>query len=87
MGRIAYRLEANKELEIVENSWLYDVDEDCLSKREYVKEAKRLTEKANKEFKTNYTYQELFGDPEDIGWRYCDKCGEFYWKDDGCYCE
>lgn len=87
MKKVAYRLEANKELEIVENSWLYDVDEDFLSKREYVKEAKRLTEKANKEFGTNYTYQELFGDPIDIGWRYCTECGEYYWGDDGCYCE
>ena len=83
----AYRLESNKELEIVNNSWLYDVEEDFTNKDKYIARAKKLTEKANKEFGTNYSYEELFGKPTDIGWRYCKKCGAFYWGDDWCDCE
>ena len=30
----AYRLESNKELEIVNKSWLYDIDEDFISSKE-----------------------------------------------------
>ena len=86
MGKIIYRLEADKNLKIVNNSWLYDVDEDFTSKKAYIAAAIKLTDKANKEFKTNYTYNELFGEPVDIGWRYCSKCNEYYWADDGCYC-
>jgi len=82
----AYRLEANKELEIVNNSWLYDIDEDFTSKKEYIARAKKLTELANKQFKTNYTYYELFGDPVDVGYRYCSRCGCFYWSSEECEC-
>lgn len=84
---IAYRLETNKELEIVNKTWLYDVDESFRSKQEYIASAKEITEIANMEFKTNYTWQELFGEPKDIGWRYCKRCGEYYWSDEGCSCD
>lgn len=82
MARIAYRLEADKDLEIVNNSWLYDIDEDFTSKAAYIKRAKKLTDRANKEFNTNFTYKELFGEPLDLGWRYCSQCGECYWFND-----
>lgn len=84
---VVYRLESNKELDIVNNSWLYDVDLDCITKKEYIAKAKKLTDKANQEFGTNYTYEELFGKPVDSGWRYCKKCGMHYWLDDGCECD
>ena len=84
---IAYRLESIKELKIVNNSWLYDIDEDFTSKKAYIERAEQLTRKVNKEFNTNYTYQKLFGEPEDIGWRYCKRCDTYYWKDDCCDCE
>lgn len=83
---IAYRLESNKELEIVNNSWLYDVDEDFISKKEYIAAAKKLTGKANKEFNTNYSWVELFGEPSNCGYRYCKKCGTFYWNSEECEC-
>lgn len=86
MPKIAYRLESNKELDIVNNSWLYDIDEDFTSKKAYIARAKKLTEKANKEFNTNFTYNELFGEPVDIGWRYCSRCGECYWFNDDHEC-
>ena len=84
---IAYRLESNKELEIVNNSWLYDIDEDFTNKKEYISAAKKLTRMANKEFNTNYSWVELFGEPFDCGYRYCKKCDFFYWSDEGCECD
>lgn len=82
----AYRLEANKELEIVNNSWLYDVDEDFTSKKAYIARAKQLTTRANKHFGTNYTYNELFGEPNSNGYCYCTKCGCYYWVGECCEC-
>ena len=82
----AYRLESNKELEIVNNSWLYDIDEDFTSKKAYIARAKKLTDKANKEFNTNFTYKQLFGDPIDNGYRYCKRCGAYYWSSEECEC-
>lgn len=82
----AYRLESNKELEIVNNSWLYDIDEDFTSKKEYIAKAKKLTDKANKEFNTNFTYKQLFGDPIDNGYRYCKRCGTYHWSSEECEC-
>lgn len=80
----AYRLWSDKTIDICENTWLVDIDEDYFSKKEYIENAKYYTDKANKEFGTKYTWQELFGEPEDIGWRYCKKHDCFYWEDDGC---
>ena len=82
----AYRLEANKDLEIVNNSWLYDIDEDFTSKKAYIARAKKLTAKANKEFGTNYSYNELFGEPSSNGYCYCAKCGYYYWAGECCEC-
>lgn len=82
----AYRLESNKELEIVNTTWLYDIDEDFISKKSYIERAKQLTEKANNEFKTNHTWQELFGEPVDYGYRYCSRCGSFHWSSEDCDC-
>ena len=83
----AYRLESNKELEIVNTTWLYDIDEDFISKKAYTERAKKLTEKANNEFKTNYTWQDLFGEPFDCGYRYCPYCKTYYWQGEECECE
>ena len=83
----AYRLESNKELEIVNNTWLYDIDEDFISKKSYIARAKKLTEKANKEFNANYTWIQLFGEPFDCGYRYCPYCKTYYWQGEECECD
>lgn len=64
---------------IEQTDYLWDVDEDYTTKREFIKAAKRYTEEFNKEFNTSFTYQELFGEPEDIGYRLCTLCGATFW--------
>lgn len=68
-------------------NFLWSVDEDYTSKREYIKSAKIYTADFNEKFNTSYTYGELFGNPEDIGYRYCTICEETFWTDDGHDCE
>lgn len=87
MARIAYRLWADKSIELVENSKIYEVDEDYLKKSDYIKAAQEYTKEFNQEMGVNYTWQELFGLPEDIGYRYCSKCDCFFWEGDGCECD
>lgn len=84
---IAYRLQPHIDLCEEVYEYLYDVDEDFTSKKEYIREAKRLTNIVNKNFNANYHWKEVFIEPTDIGWRYCKKCEEFYWLDEGCCCE
>lgn len=83
----AYRLLADKNLDIVNESFLYDVDDDFTSKQDYIKQAKDYTKRINKEYGTNYTYEKIFGEPKYEGWCYCKRCGEFYWEDEGCECD
>ena len=68
--------------------YLWDIDEDYTRKKDYIKRAKYLTDKANKKFGTNYTWEQLFGSPDDFddGYRYCKKHNIFFWKDEGCEC-
>ena len=87
MSRIAYRLISNKTIKNVEDSFLYDIDEDFTTKKGYIKKAIEYTKSFNEDFKTNYTYKDLFGTPEDIGYRYCSKCDCFFWNDEDCCCE
>lgn len=61
---------------------LWDVDEDFTSKKEYIKAAKEYTAAFNKKFNTSFTYKDLFGEPEDIGYRLCTNCGETFWVND-----
>lgn len=75
----AYRLESDKELDIVNNSWLYDIDEDFLIKQDYITRAETLTARINKEFNTNYKWYELFGKPKFIGWCYDKDTKQFDW--------
>lgn len=82
-----YRLESNKELEVVNNTWLYDIDLDFTNKKDYIIKAKKLTKKINLELGTNYSYVELFGEPVYTGWCYCTKCHTTYWQGDSCYCK
>lgn len=77
----AYRLQTNTSLPKVETcDWLMDLDEDYTSKKAYIADAKKFTVKANKELGTNYSYKELFGEPEFLGWVYCSYCNEFHWS-------
>ena len=87
MAKIVYRLIPDKTIDLVYQSKIYDVDEDCFTKNDYIKAAQKYTKDFNKEMGVNYTWQELFGLPRDIGWRYCSKCGCYFWKDDGCDCD
>ena len=84
---IAYRLLPYYNLPENVYDYLYDVDEDFTSKIKYVERAEKITSKVNARFNTSYSWNELFPKPTDIGWRYCKKCGEYYWCDDGCCCE
>ena len=59
-----------------------DIDEDYTTKREYIKAAKAYTSKINERYGLSCTWQELFGEPEDIGYRLCTVCGEPFWIDD-----
>lgn len=87
MARVAYRLWAIKTIENVEESFLFDVDEDYTSKTKYIKAAKEYTKQFNEEFGTSYTYEEVFGYPIDFGYRYCSKCDTYFWSGDPCECE
>ena len=65
--------------------YLYDIDEFYTSKKEYIKNAKYYTKKVNEIFWTNYTWQHLFGDPEENdGYRYCKKHDNYYFADECC---
>ena len=77
-----YRLWADKSIEGVDCDELWDVDEDYTTKKDYIKAAKAYTDGFNKRHSTTYTYQEIFGEPEEIGYRLCTDCGETFWVDD-----
>lgn len=83
---IVYRLQPHDGLDIKVEDYLYDVDEDCTGKKAYIQRAKTWTERVNARFHTSYNWNDLFPEPTDIGWRYCKKCGEYYWSDDECGC-
>lgn len=88
MKKVAYRLWADKTLREVNMSRvLFEVDEDYLSKSAYIEAAKKYTQQLNDEFDTDYTYEDIFGEPEDIGWRYCTKCDTFFWDGEDCECK
>lgn len=87
MARVAYRLWADKTVDGVENSFLFDVDEDYTTKKEYIKAAKQYTQEFNNKYGTNYDWVDLFGNPIDIGYRYCSKCDTYFWEGDPCECE
>ena len=87
MSKIAYRLEPYNEIPTDIYEYLYDIDEDYTSKKRYIERAKKWTDRVNNKFNTNYKWNDLFPEPTDIGWRFCRKCGECYWKDDYCDCE
>ena len=55
--------------------YVEDIDEDHTSKRAYIAAAKAYTGDFNKKFNLNCTYQELFGEPQEMDWAYCTVCG------------
>lgn len=63
-------------------NYLWDIDDNFTTKKEYLKVAKDYTSDFNQKFNTSFIYQELFGEPKDIGYRYCTECGETFWNDD-----
>lgn len=83
---IAYRLDPLYGIKEEVYEYLYDEGEDFTNKKSYIERAKQLTKRVNKEFKTTYTWTDLFETPNDIGFRFCKKCGAFYWGDDCCEC-
>ena len=94
MYKVCYRLMTEKSFlddEFSGNAkmynYLYGIDEDFDTKKEYIKTAKMYVDGFNEEFETDYTYQDFFGEPIDIGWRRCTKCGETFWGDQShdCY--
>ena len=67
------------------DNYLWDVDEDYTTKREYIKAAKAYTKEVNEKFNLSCTWQELFGEPEETSYRYCTCCGNTFWADDSFY--
>lgn len=99
--KIAYRLYTNKyEADYVKQGFTLDeamkiidyaseFDEDFLNKKEYIScaksEAQRIADELN--LQKPLDWKLLFGEPVDIGWRYCTKCDTFFWADDECECD
>lgn len=94
----AYRLQVNKcEDDFIEAGLTleqankiiddyYEVDEDFISKREYIARAKYYQAKIKEDLGIEVDWKVLFGEPESYGYRYCPKCGEFYWENEECGC-
>ena len=101
MARIAYRLYTNKaEEEYIKVGYTLkeaqeiidyasEIDEDFLNKKDYISYAKKEAQRVTEELKLSkpIDWKVLFGEPQDIGWRYCSKCDTFYWGDDECECD
>ena len=101
MARIAYRLWVIKEEEnyikagytkeeaqaIID--FLYEEDEDFTSKAEYIRTAKYYCKECTEYLKLTkpLDWKIAFGMPDDIGYRYCSKCEEFFWDGEPCGCE
>lgn len=76
------------ELPPQQSNFMYGIDEDYHSKKEWLKNAKDYTKAFNEKFNTNYTYQDFFGEPENTpDWVYCTKCGESFWRDQDHDCD
>jgi len=99
MSRPAYRLWTNKFEDDYKNlgftdtettriiNFLYDVDEDYTSKKEYLKAAQNYAKELKKETGLSVGIETLFGMPVSDGYRYCSKCQQFFWEDEDCGCE
>ena len=92
--KVCYRLWTDKyflDKEFSDNSkmydYLWDIDEDYDTKKDYIKAGEFYVNNFNKEFNTNYTYIDFFGEPRDIGWVRCGNCGQTHWADTECDCE
>ena len=69
-------------------NYLYDIDEDCYTKKEWNDTAKGYVDDFNEEFDTAYTVEDFFGTVDSTpGWVYCTKCGESFWADQDHECE
>lgn len=88
MSRKAYVLEVVKDGSVIDEvvDYLYDIDHQYTDKALTTKWAKMITYKVNRLFRTNYSYQDLFGEVVYQGRRYCSKCDSFFWSDDICDC-
>lgn len=100
MARIVYRLWAIKDetnytelgytlkeaQQIIDES--YDIDEDFFKKTDYRKTAQEYAKQITLKLKLAKPihWVDLFGDAEDIGYRYCSKCDCYYWDGDECEC-
>lgn len=69
----------------------YDIDEDHTNKQSYIKRAKEYADKINKELNINIKWYVYFDDVRKKGfdqfYRYCSKCGSFFWAGESCECE
>ena len=101
MARIAYRLWAIKdEQNYIDAGYTMeeataiidaacDIDEDYLRKSDYIKAAKLEDQSITKQLdlKQPLDWVVLFGEPCDIDYRYCSKCGAYFWNGDPCDCD
>lgn len=101
MARVAYRLITIKDEDVYINAgytkeeaqtiinYLYDEDWDYTSKAEYIKSAKSHCQHCTERLKLTkpLDWKVAFGTPDDIDYRYCSKCEEFFWDGEDCGCE
>lgn len=71
------------------SDYLWSIDEDYDTKREWMKMAKYYTNIVNSQLDESdkRTLEELFGECVYRGWCYCTECDEHFWADDGHECE
>ena len=99
MSRPAYRLTTIKDEEnyleagytpeetkkIIEIA--YDDDEDFISKKNYITYAKKRAEYYSKKLGFDIDWETLYGRPFESDYRYCARCGNFFFETDGCECD
>ena len=90
MIKKCYRLWVNagflQSLPVKQCNYMSDIDEDYLSKKEWLKNAKAYTTDFNEKFNTSYTYQDFFGEPDNTYWRYCTLCETSFPSDEDHEC-
>ncbi len=99
MSKKAYRLMSNKyEQDYYDRGYdekdtkaiidlIYDVDEDFITKKAYIERAKYYHDKVLTHLGLDVDWKLLFGEPMESDYRYCAKCGCYFYATDGCECE
>lgn len=103
MAKVAYRLLTIKDEDNYINAGyteqeakdiielLYDVDDDYKNKKDYIKDAKYYADYVKTKLNIDIDWKLIFDDITDpkyvSEYRYCPKCGEFFWAGEDCGCD